>query len=180
MLGDSLTAGYGLRRGESLPAKLEAELGRLGQDVEVINAGVSGDTTADGLRRMDRDLPGGLELCVVALGANDMLQLLAPQSVRRNLDSILDWLERRRVPALLCGMRALPWFGVYAVAFDGVFTEVAKRRRVPLYPFVLDGIALDPRYALPDRLHPNAKGVEVVARRLAPAVDAALRAARQT
>ena len=180
MLGDSLTAGYGLRRQESLPARLEIELAGLGQDVEVINAGVSGDTTADGLRRMNRSLPEGLALCVIALGANDMLQVLPPDTVRRNLEAILDRLEQKGTPAMLCGMRAPPWFGIYAIAFDSVFADVARRRRVPFYPFLLDGIALDPRYALPDRLHPNSKGIEVIARRLAPAVDAALRAGSQS
>lgn len=167
MLGDSLTAGYGLRPEESLPARLRVELAGLGRDVDVVNAGISGDTTADGLRRLDRSVPDGVDLCIVARGANDMMRFVPPDLMRRNLDAILDRLAERDVPALLCGMRAPPWFGLYAVAFDAVFGEVAARRRIPLYPFLLEGIALDPSFSLPDRIHPNALGIQRVAQRLA-------------
>ncbi|WP_343771741.1 arylesterase [Brevundimonas basaltis] len=170
MLGDSLTAGYGLRAGEALPVRLQTELKRLGHPAAVSNAGVSGDTTSDGLRRIDRDVPDDTCLCIVALGANDMMQLLATDQLRKNLDAIFERLSARAIPAMLCGMRAPPWFGLYAIAFDGVFAEVARRHRIALYPFLLDGIALNPAYALADRLHPNAKGIDVIARRLAPSV----------
>ncbi len=170
MLGDSLTAGYGLRASEALPVRLKAELEALGRPVRVTNAGVSGDTTADGLRRVDRDVPDDTGLCIVALGANDMMQMLPTDQTRRNLDAILERLAARAIPAMICGMRAPPWFGLYSMAFDAVFADVAHRRQAAFYPFLLDGIALNPAFALADRIHPNAKGIEVIARRLAPRV----------
>lgn len=176
MLGDSLTAGYGLRAHQALPVRLQAHLETLGCPARVINAGVSGDTTADGLRRMDRAVPADTDLCIVALGANDMMQLLPTEGVRRNLDAILERLADCAIPAMVCGMRAPPWFGLYAVAFDGLFGEVARRHGAAFDPFLLEGIALDPAFALADRIHPNAAGVERMARRLAPRVADALAA----
>jgi len=175
MLGDSLTAGYGLRPAEALPVRLREELARLGVAATMTNAGVSGDTTADGLRRVDRDVPDDTGLCIVALGANDLMQMIAPDRVRSNLDAILARLGARSIPAMVCGMRAPPWFGLYALTFDGLFRDVARRHGAALDPFLLEGIALNPAYALADRIHPNAEGVARVARRLAPRVAAALR-----
>ena len=174
MLGDSLTAGYGLRPAEALPVRLQAELARLDVSAAVVNAGVSGDTTADGLRRVDRAVPADTELCVVALGANDMMQGVATEQVRINLEAVLDRLSDRGIPAMVCGMRAPPWFGAYAAAFDAVFGAVARGRRLAFDPFLLEGVALNPAFVLPDRIHPNARGVEVIARRLAPGVAAAM------
>lgn len=176
MLGDSLTAGYGLRPQEALPVRLQAELERLGRPATVLNAGVSGDTTADGLRRLDGAVPADTDLCIVALGANDMMQLIPTDRIERNLDAILGRLAARSIPAMIAGMRALPWFGLYAVAFDGLFRKVAHRHGAALHPFLLEGVALNPAYALPDRIHPNAAAVEVIARRLAPKVAEAIRA----
>ena len=177
MLGDSLTAGYGLGPHEALPVRLQAWLEARGRPGTVINAGVSGDTTADGLRRMDRAVRSDADLCIVALGANDMMQRLPIEGVSRNLDAILQNLEGRGIPALICGMRAPPWFGLYAVAFDGVFGEAPPPHRAAFAPFLLEGIALDPAFALADRIHPNAAGVDRMARRLAPRVIKALDAA---
>lgn len=174
MLGDSLIAGYGLRRDEALPARLERELQALGHSVVMTNAGVSGDTTADGLRRMHRAVPSDTGLCLVALGANDMMQLIAPDRVRANLDAILTRLASQAIPAMICGMRAPPWFGAYAVSFDGLFRSLATQHQVALDPFLLEGIALNPSYALPDRMHPNARGVQRIAHRLAPRVASEL------
>ncbi|MFN3815108.1 arylesterase [Brevundimonas sp.] len=175
MLGDSLTAGYGLRASQALPVRLCEQLGVLGLPASVTNAGVSGDTTADGLRRVDRDVPGDTELCIVALGANDLMQMVAPDRVRSNLDAILSRLKARSIPAMVCGMRAPPWFGYYAMSFDGVFRDVADRHGAALDPFLLEGIAMNPAYALADRIHPNAEGVAFMARRLAPRVADVLR-----
>jgi acyl-CoA thioesterase I len=175
MLGDSLTAGYGLRAADALPVRLGDELDRLGVKARVNNAGVSGDTTADGLRRVDRDVPADTRLCIVALGANDLMQVVAPDRVRSNLDAILSRLSARSIPAMVCGMRAPPWLGFYALTFDGLFREVASRHGAALDPFLLEGIALNPAYALADRIHPNAEGVAFVARRLAPRVADVLR-----
>lgn len=174
MLGDSLTAGYGLRPAEALPVRLQAELARLGRSVTVANAGRSGDTTADALRRMEREVSADTRLCLVALGANDMMQFIATETIRRNLDAILERLSARGIPAMVCGMRAPVWFGWYALAFDSVFRETARRHGAAFDPFLLEGVALNPIYALPDRIHPNAAGVALVARRLAPLVAKAI------
>lgn len=174
MLGDSLTAGFGLRPEQALPAQLEQELKRLGWPSIVINAGVSGDTVADGLRRMDRAVPAQTDLCIVCLGANDMMQMAPVGRIRAELSAILVRLAARNIAAMVCGMRAPPWFGAYAVAFDRLFGEVALAKGAALDPFLLDGVALNPAYALADRIHPNEKGIEIVARRLAPHVRALL------
>lgn len=176
LLGDSLTAGYGLKSAESLPRQLAARLASETPSVRVIGAGVSGDTTRDGLRRLDRDVPAQTNLCVVALGANDMMQLVPADYVRDNLLSIIDKLQQRNIPVLLSGMRAPPWFGAYACAFDAVYTEVARMANVPLMPFLMEGVALHPAYVLPDRIHPNAAGVGKMADALAPHVRSALAA----
>ncbi|WP_240484749.1 arylesterase [Brevundimonas nasdae] len=178
LLGDSLTAGYGLRPAESLPRQLAARLASGTPSVRVIGAGVSGDTTRDGLRRLDRDVPAQTDLCVVALGANDMMQLVPADYVRNNLLSIIDKLQQRNIPVLLSGMRAPPWFGAYACAFDAVYPEVARAASVPLMPFLMEGVALQPAYVLPDRIHPNAAGVGKMADTLAPHVRSALAALR--
>jgi len=178
LLGDSLTAGYGLKAAESLPRRLAARLASETPPVRVIGAGVSGDTTTDGLRRLDRDVPAQTDLCVVALGANDMMQLVPAERVRNNLLSIIDKLRRRDISVLLSGMRAPPWFGAYAWAFDAVYPEVARTADVPLMPFLMDGVALHPAYVLPDRIHPNALGVGRMADALAPHVRSALAALR--
>lgn len=176
LLGDSLTAGYGLKSAESLPRQLAARLASETPSVRVIGAGVSGDATGDGLQRLDRDVPAQTDLCVVALGANDMMQLVPTDHVRDNLLSIIDKLQRRSIPILLCGMRAPPWFGAYAWAFDAVYTEVVRMANVPLMPFLMEGVALHPAYVLPDRIHPNAAGVGKMADALAPHVRSALAA----
>ena len=178
LLGDSLAAGYGLRPAESLPRQLSARLACETPPVRVIGAGVSGDTTADGLRRLDRDVPAQTDLCVVALGANDMMQLVPADHVRDNLLSIIAELRWRGVAVLLSGMRAPPLFGAYAWAFDAVYPEVARTANVPLMPFLMEGVALHPAYVLPDRIHPNAAGVAKMADALAPPVRAALAALR--
>jgi acyl-CoA thioesterase-1 len=176
ILGDSLTAGYGLKPAESLPRQLAAQLAAETPSVRIVGAGVSGDTTADGLRRVDRDVPTRSDLCVVALGANDMMQLVPADRVRNNLLSIIDKLQRRGIPVLLSGMRAPPWFGAYAWAFDAIYPEVARAANVPLMPFLMEGVALHPAYVLPDRIHPNPAGVGRMAAVLAPHVLAALAA----
>ncbi|MEJ8403903.1 arylesterase [Brevundimonas vesicularis] len=178
LLGDSLTAGYCLKPTESLPRQLAARLASETPPVRVIGAGVSGDTTRDGLRRLDRDVPAQTDLCVVALGANDMMQLVPTDHVRNNLLSIIDKLRRRDIPVLLSGMRAPPWFGAYAWAFDAVYPDVASAANVPLMPFLMEGVALHPAYVLPDRIHPNAAGVGKMGDALAPYVRSALAALR--
>lgn len=175
LLGDSISAGFGLPASSALPVRLELALGSLGLSVRVVGAGVSGDTTADGLRRMDRDVPTGTRLCVVALGANDLMQMVHPANMAQSLDAIIARLKARNIDVLICGMRAPPWAGAYGQAFEAVFERTAQRHGVGFYPFLLEGMALNPAFTLADRLHPNAAGIDVIARGLAPKVVAAVR-----
>ena len=171
MLGDSLTAGYGLASHEALPARLGVALRGLGLDLRVINAGVSGDTTAGGLARIDWALADDPHAVVVALGANDGLRAIDPAVTRANLDRLLGVLGERGLPVLLAGMVAPPNLGPdYAARFDPIYPELAARHGALLYPFLLDGVATVAALNQTDGLHPNAAGVEVVAERMLPAV----------
>jgi acyl-CoA thioesterase-1 len=174
MLGDSITAGYGLPAADALPAQLEAALAASGHPARVRAAGVSGDTSADGLARLDFSVQDDTTLCIVALGGNDMLQGVEPATTRANLNQILRRLKTREIPVLLAGMRAPPQYGRYAEEYDDLFPELAKGEGVDLYPFLLDGVALDARYNQGDGIHPNAAGVKLIAARLAPIVAAQL------
>jgi acyl-CoA thioesterase-1 len=179
MLGDSITAGYGLPAGAALPAQLQAALTRLGERVLVRPAGVSGDTTADGLARADFSVKADTALCLVALGGNDLLQGVDPQAMRANLQGILAKLKARRIPALLLGLKAPPAMGAgYAREFDAVFPALARADHIPLYPNLLDGVMLDSALNQPDGVHPNPRGVKIIAGKLAPVVATALNARR--
>lgn len=177
--GDSLTAGYGLSAAEAFPVRLEAALRRTGMAVRVRNAGVSGDTTAAGRARLAwvlRSLKGNPDLVIVELGANDMLRGLDPGETRANLDAILAELRRRRIPVLLAGMRAAPNLGrSYAARFEPIFPELARKHGVRLYPFFLAGVAGQKPLLQADGMHPNARGVDLIVRRIAPQVIALLR-----
>jgi len=176
ILGDSITAGYGLPAPQALPARLQAELARLGDPVRVIAAGVSGDTTAGGVRRVDRATPEGVRVCVVALGGNDLLNGEDPARVRANLARIVRRLQARGVTVVLAGLRVPPLLdGGYARAFDAAFEAVARTTGVIFLPDMLAGVALNPALNQRDGIHPNAAGVQVIARRLAPLVARALR-----
>jgi acyl-CoA thioesterase-1 len=171
VLGDSLTAGLGLPRSLSFPARLEAELRADGFAVEVIDAGVSGDTTAGGLTRIDWLLADPPDLVIVELGANDALRGLDPARTRANLDAILTRIRARGCGVLLAGMRAPRNFGPdYTRLFDEIYPALARRHGIPLYPFFLDGVAMDPALNQADGLHPNARGVEVIVSGIAPYV----------
>lgn len=175
ILGDSITAGYGLPARDALPVQLQAALQRQGVRAAVRGAGVSGDTTAGGLRRVGQ-VRDDTRVAVVALGGNDLLQLIPFNQTQANLDAIVQRLQGRGFTVVLAGMRAPPELGAFAVQFDQVFATVARRRNVIFYPFLLDGVALDPRYNQSDRVHPNAQGVRIIADRLAPVIARALRA----
>ncbi|MDH6267614.1 acyl-CoA thioesterase-1 [Rhizobium sp. SG_E_25_P2] len=163
-LGDSLMAGYQLPPDEAFPARLEKRLREKGFDVTIANAGVSGDTTADGLARLDWSIPDGTDGVILELGANDALRGLPPAETRKNLDAILARLKERDIPVVMMGMLAPPNLGQeFAAAFNPIFPELAKKYNVALYPFVLDGVALNSALQLEDRMHPNAKGTEVMA-----------------
>ena len=175
-LGDSLTAGYGLdkRDGlvEQLKARLVAPLARQNQKVEVVDAGVSGDTTAGGRSRIGWLLGDGpYDLVLVALGGNDGLRGLEPAAVQANLAAILETLKAAKTPALLLGMKAPPNFGeAYTTDFDQIFPDLASEYGVLHYPFMLDGVAAIPSLNLPDGIHPNQEGIRIIAESLAPYV----------
>ena len=171
MLGDSLTAGYGLAARDALPAKLEAALRARDLDVRVINAGVSGDTTAGGLARLEWALADRPHAVIVALGANDALRAIDPALARSNLDRLLGVLAERRLPVLLAGMVAPPNLGRdYGARFDALYPELAARHGTLLYPFLLDGVATVAALNQADGIHPNAAGVEVIVERILPSV----------
>lgn len=169
--GDSLTAGYGLPRGDGFVARLEAALRAEGRDVEVIDAGVSGDTTDMGLARLDWSVPADADAVIVELGANDALRGLPPAEARANLDTIVGRLTARGQKVLVAGMLAPRNLGeAYAHAFDPIFSEIAAKYGAVFYPFFLDGVAFHPELTLPDGLHPNAEGVAVIVRSILPKV----------
>jgi len=170
-LGDSLTAGYGLPSSESFPVRLQAALAAAGLSVSVINAGVSGDTSAGGRARIDWLLADKPDFALVELGGNDGLRGIDPQVTYDNLDAMLARLARDKVPVLLAGMLAPPNLGrEYGDAFKDVFPRLAEKHHVPLYPFFLDGVAAQPDLNQADGIHPNAKGVDVIVARILPYV----------
>jgi acyl-CoA thioesterase-1 len=170
-LGDSLTAGFGLPPDQGFTAKLQAALATKGLAVTVINAGVSGDTTAGGLARLDWALGDHPEFALVELGANDMLRGLDPAQAEANLDHILARLQAAHVKILLCGMLSVNnWGPDYVKRFDAIFADLAKKYEIPLYPFFLDGVANDPSLNQADMLHPNPAGVDIVVARILPSV----------
>ena len=170
--GDSLTAGFGLAPQDAFPVRLEQLLKAKGHAVEIINAGVSGDTTAGGRGRLDWAVPPGTDAVILELGANDMLRAMPVDRARANLDAILAKLNERGIVVLLAGMRATRNLGDgYANSFDSIFAELAEKHGALLYPFFLAGVALDPKFNLQDGLHPNAAGVQIIAERILPKVE---------
>ena len=166
-LGDSITAGLGVAEDEAYPALLEARLRRDGYAYRVVNAGVSGDTTAGGLRRVDWVLRAQPEIVILALGANDGLRGQSPKTTRANLEAIVARLTAAGARVLLAGMRMPPNYGeAFTRQFEAVFPAVARRANVALVPFLLDGVAADPTLNQADGLHPNAAGHRVIADRL--------------
>jgi acyl-CoA thioesterase-1 len=176
--GDSLYAGYGLAQGEGFPAALQRELAARGISAELVNAGVSGDTTAAGLARLDFTLDGlkrRPDLAIVGLGGNDVLRGIDPAETRANLEAIVRELDRRGIPVVLTGMLAPRNLGPdYVASFDRIYPDLAKRYGAALDPFFLDGVISKPELMLGDGIHPNARGIEVMARRLAPIVASEL------
>lgn len=177
--GDSLTAGYRLKPGESFPAQLEARLRRDGFKVSVHNAGVSGDTTAQGRARLGwvlQSLKAKPDLVILELGANDMLRGIDPAQTSANLSAMLVELKKRQIPVLLAGMKAAPNLGKdYRRRFDAVYPALAKRHGVPLYPFFLAGVVGKPKLHLGDGIHPTGPGVAMIVRGIAPQVTRLLR-----
>ena len=170
-LGDSLTAGYGLEPTEAMPVKLQSALQAEYPELKIINAGVSGDTAADGLSRVDWALTDDVTAVLVELGANDALRGLDVAQTEAALDAILAKVKARDLPILLLGMKAPPNLGAqYQSQFEAIFPRLAAKYNALLYPFYLDGVAADRNLNQPDGIHPNAKGVDVIVVRLAPKV----------
>jgi acyl-CoA thioesterase-1 len=171
--GDSLIHGYGLPPEESLPAQLEAALREAGHRVEVINAGNSGDTTASGLARLQWTLDGGADAVLLSLGSNDGLRGLDPAETEKNLRAMLEILKEAKLPVLLAGMFAPRNLGQdYVAAFDAVYPRLAEEYGLLFYPFLLQGVALEPALNQPDGIHPNAAGVAVIVEGLLPEAEA--------
>jgi acyl-CoA thioesterase-1 len=171
ILGDSLAAGYGLAPAQAFPTRLQAALKDKGRNVTVINHGVSGDTTAGGVERIDWMLGDKPDIVLVELGGNDALRALDPAATERNLDAIVKKLKDAGVTVWLAGMLAPRNFGPeYAKQFDGLYQRLADKHGVPLYAFFLDGVAQDPALNQGDGIHPNPKGVDVIVERILPFV----------
>lgn len=179
MLGDSITAGLGLPLPDTLPVRIEALLKARGHDVVVENAGVSGDTSAGGLARLDWSAGEGTDGVILALGGNDALRALAPDDTQAALDAILARLKARNIPVLLSGMMAPRNLGAdYATRFDAVFPALSARYDVVFHPFLLEGVAGNPALNQKDGIHPNADGVKVMADKLLPAFEKLIERAR--
>jgi acyl-CoA thioesterase-1 len=164
VLGDSLTAGLGLSPADSFPALLQRKIDEAGMHFEVVNAGVSGDTSAGGLRRLDWSLQEGARVLVVALGANDGLRGLPVPEMKQNLAQIIETAQRKKVDVILAGMEAPPNYGrEYAAAFRQAYPDLAKEYKVPLVPFLLDNVAGQTTLNQPDGIHPNVRGAAIVA-----------------
>lgn len=177
VLGDSITAGFGLPASAALPVQLQAQLRKLGTNALVRGAGVSGDTTAGGLARVDFSVQNDTDVCIVALGGNDLLQGVDPKRTKANLDKIVARLRARKIAVVLAGLQPPPVIGrTYAREFQAVFPAVAKAHNALLYPNLLAGVAQIARLNQRDGFHPNAQGVIVIAQGLAPVVAGALKA----
>jgi acyl-CoA thioesterase-1 len=177
LLGDSLTSGYGLPAKVALPAQLQAQIDALRAPALIRGAGVAGDTSASGLARLERAVKSDTDVCVVALGGNDLLTLTDPAVTRANLDTIIRRLKARRIEVVLVGVGAPPELGAYARSFNALYPSLAREHGVPLYADILAGVARDKALNQADGIHPNARGVAVIARRLAPVVRDAVRRA---
>jgi acyl-CoA thioesterase-1 len=175
VLGDSLSAGLGLSASSAFPARLQKSLKLKGIEVDMINAGVSGDTSSGGRDRLDWSVPEGTEAVILELGANDALRGTDPKVTRSALTDILTRLKARKIAVLLCGMLAPPNYGSdYSARFNAIYPDLAKSFGVPLYPFFLEGVAADARLNQPDGLHPTAEGIDIIVKNILPTVEAFL------
>jgi acyl-CoA thioesterase-1 len=172
-LGDSLTAGAGLPADAAFPVRLQKALKDKGIVVDMVNAGVSGDTTSGGLARLDWSVAEGTQAVILELGANDALRGINPKIPRAALEQILTRLKARHIAVLLCGMLAPPNFGTdYSTQFNAIYPDLANKFAVPLYPFFLQGVAGDAKLNQADGLHPTAEGVDVIVKAILPSVEA--------
>jgi acyl-CoA thioesterase-1 len=175
VLGDSLSAGLGLPASAAFPARLQKALKSKGIEVDMINAGVSGDTSSGGRDRLDWSVPDGTQAVILELGANDALRGVDPKVTRAALTEILTRLKARGVAVLLCGMVAPPNYGSdYAARFNAIYPDLAKSFGVPLYPFFLEGVATEAKLNQADGMHPTAEGVDTIVGNILPSVQAFL------
>jgi acyl-CoA thioesterase-1 len=175
VLGDSLSAGLGLSASSAFPAQLQKSLKLNGISVDMINAGVSGDTSSGGRDRLDWSVPEGTDAVIVELGANDALRGTDPAVTRKALSDILTRLKARKIAVLLCGMIAPPNYGSdYSARFNAIYPDLAKSFGVPLYPFFLQGVAADAKLNQADGMHPTAEGVDIIVKNILPTVEAFL------
>lgn len=175
VLGDSLSAGYGLSASDAFPAKLKNALKASGIEVDMTNAGVSGDTASGGRDRLDWSVPAGTQAVIVELGANDALRGTDPAITRKALTDIVARLKARGISVMLCGMLAPPNYGAdFAARFNSIYPDIAKAFGVPLYPFFLDGVASDAGLNQVDGMHPTAAGIDIIVKNILPAVEAFL------
>jgi acyl-CoA thioesterase I len=175
VLGDSLSAGLGLSASAAFPQRLQKSLKANGIAVDMINAGVSGDTSSGGRDRLDWSVPDGTEAVILELGANDALRGTDPAVTRAALSDILTRLKARKIAVLLCGMVAPPNYGSdYSARFNAIYPDLAKSFGVPLYPFFLEGVAADAKLNQADGMHPTAEGVDVIVKNILPTVEAFL------
>ena len=169
--GDSLTSGYGVRPRDAFPAQLQRELKAAGHNVVVTNGGVAGDTTADGLKRLEWAVPDGTDAVILELGANDALRGFDPKVTRANLEQIIAALKKRNIPILLAGMVSpANWGDHYSDDFDKIYPDLAKEHGLVFYPFFLEGVALDTKLNQDDGMHPTGKGVAEIVKRIMPSV----------
>jgi acyl-CoA thioesterase I len=175
VLGDSLSAGFGLPAAAAFPARLQKALKDKGIDVDMTNAGVSGDTASGGRDRLDWSVPEGTEAVIVELGANDALRGIDPRITRAALTDIVSRLKGRGIAVMLCGMLAPPNYGSdYASQFNTIYPDLAKSFDVTLYPFFLDGVAADAKLNQADGIHPTKEGVDIIVKNMLPTVEAFL------
>jgi acyl-CoA thioesterase-1 len=175
VLGDSLSAGHGLPAEAAFPVRLQKALKDKGIEVDMVNAGVSGDTTSGGLARLDWSIPEGTGAVILELGANDALRGINPKIPRAALEQILTRLKARNIAVLLCGMLAPRNYGTdYSAQFDAIYPDLAKAFGVPLYPFFLQGVAGDASLNQADGIHPTAEGVDIIVKAILPSVEAFL------
>jgi acyl-CoA thioesterase-1 len=168
-LGDSLTSGHGIGKSQAYPAVLERSLREATLPFTVVNHGVSGDTTAGGVRRIEAALAENPDILILALGANDGLRGVPVPAVRRNLEQAIEAAQARGVRVLLCGMDALPLYGwQYTMDFHQIYPELAAKYNVPLVPFLLAGVVANQAMLLPDMVHPNAAGARAIAANIFP------------
>lgn len=176
VLGDSLVAGYGLDPGDGFPEQMAKSLALKHQNLEIINAGVSGDTSSGGLSRIDWSVPDEIDGVILELGANDALRGIAPELTKKNLEKMIIRLQKRNIEVLLVGMRAPPNMGKpYEDEFNAIYSDLAKKYKLILYPFFLEGVVAKPELNQADAMHPTAEGVGVIVERFLPVMEVFLR-----